>query len=49
MINNLKIIEFNLNYNKKCDTLSFPVAVSIRIEEKENYLRTSIDDWMEYS
>ena len=48
----LEIIGFNLlstNYNKKYDTLSFPVAVSIRSGEKEIYVKTPINDWMEYS
>ena len=36
------------NYNKKYDTLSFPVAVSIRSGEKEIYVKTPINDWMEY-
>ena len=48
----LEIIGFNLlstNYNKKYDTLSFPVAVSIRTGEKEIYVKTPINDWMEYS
>lgn len=50
--NNLEIIGFNLlsaNYNKKYDTLSFPVAVSVRTGEKEIYVKTPSNDWMEYS
>ncbi len=50
--NNLEIIGFNLlstNYNKNYDTLSFPVAVSIRTGEKEIYVKTPVNDWMEYS
>lgn len=49
---NLEIIGFNLlstNYNKKYDTLSFPVAVSIKTGEKEIYVKTPVNDWMEYS
>lgn len=49
---NLEIIGFNLlstNYNKNYDTLSFPVAVSIRTGEKEIYVKTPVNDWMEYS
>lgn len=49
---NLEIIGFNLlstNYNKKYDELSFPVAVSIRTGEKEIYVKTPVNDWMEYS
>ena len=49
---NLEIIGFNLlstNYNKKYYTLSFPVAVSIRTGEKEIYVKTPVNDWMEYS
>ncbi len=49
---NLEIIGFNLlstNYNKDYDTLSFPVAVSIRTGEKEIYVKTPVNDWMEYS
>lgn len=49
---NIEIIGFNLlstNYNKKYDTLSFPVAVSVRTGEKEIYIKTPINDWMEYS
>ena len=49
---NLEIIGFNLlstNYNKKYDTLSFPVAVSIRTGEKEIYVKTPVNNWMEYS
>ena len=49
---NLEIIGFNLlstNYNKKYNTLSFPVAVSIRTGEKEIYVKTPVNDWMEYS
>lgn len=49
---NFEIIGFNLlstNYNKKYDTLSFPVAVSIRTGEKEIYVKTPVNDWMEYS
>lgn len=49
---NLEIIGFNLlstNYNKSYDTLSFPVAVSIRTGEKEIYVKTPVNDWIEYS
>ena len=49
---NLEIIGFNLlstNYNKKYDTLSFPVAVSIKTGEKDIYIKTPVNDWMEYS
>lgn len=48
----LEIIGFNLlstNYNKSRDTLAFPVAVSIRTGEKGIYVKTPINDWMEYS
>lgn len=52
MPDNLEIIGFNLlstNYNKKYDTLSFPVAVSIRTGEQDIYVKTPVNDWMEYS
>ena len=48
----LEVIGFNLlstNYNKIKDKLAFPVAVSIRTGEKEIYVKTPINDWMEYS
>lgn len=47
-----EVIGFNLlstNYNKFKDTLAFPVAVSIRTGEKEIYVKTPINDWMEYN
>lgn len=52
MPDDLEIIAFNFlstNFNKKWDTLSFPIAVSIRTGTKEIYVKTLINDWMEYS
>lgn len=52
MPHNLEIIGFNLlstNRSKAKDTLSYPVAVSIRTGEKEIYVKTPSNDWMLYS
>jgi hypothetical protein len=51
MPENLEIIGFNLlstNQNRKYDTLSYPIAVSIRTGEKEIYVKTPVNDWMLY-
>lgn len=52
MQKDLEIIGFNLlstNRSKYKDTLSFPVAVSIRTGEKDIYVKTPVNDWMLYN
>lgn len=47
----IEFIGFNLlstNRNKNRDTLSFPIAVSIKSGSKNIYVKTPINDWMLY-